>query len=84
MPAVSLKLYHKSHCPWCHKARTVLDAAGYRYEMAEVLENPAAFKEMIQLSGQQFVPVLVAGDKMLADFGPEELESFLAQNEITP
>jgi glutaredoxin 3 len=84
MSAVPLKLYHKSHCPWCHQAREILNARGYRYETAEVLENPAAFDEMIRLSGQSFVPVLIAGGKLLADFGPEELEAFLAANGITP
>jgi glutaredoxin len=79
-----LKLYHKAHCSWCHKAREILDTRGYRYEAVEILENPAAFDEMIRLSGQSFVPVLVAGGKILADFGPEELEAFLQKHGIEP
>ena len=36
-----------------------------------------AFAEMQRLSGQTYAPTLVVGDKVLADFGPEELEPFL-------
>jgi hypothetical protein len=39
---------------------------------------------MIRLSGQRHVPTLLAGGKLLADFGPEELDVFLEQNQIHP
>ena len=35
-----------------------------------------AFAEMEKISGQTFAPTLQVGGKVLADFGPEELEAF--------
>ena len=79
-----LILYIKTWCSWCIAARDYLDEHGYRYEAVDVLADDAAYKEMIRLSGQRYTPTLVVGDKVLADFGPEELERFLHQHQITP
>ena len=44
----------------------------------------AAYDEMIRLSGQRLTPTLVVDEKVLADFGPDELEIFLKQHSIQP
>ncbi len=44
----------------------------------------ANYDEMIKLSGQRLTPTLVVDDKVLPDFGPEELDVFLKKNSITP
>ena len=74
-----MTLYVKTWCPWCVRAKAWLDGHGYRYEEIDVEARPDAHAEMTRLSGQRCVPTLVAGDKILADFGPEELEAFLKQ-----
>lgn len=75
--AESLKLYVKTWCPWCVKAQDWLDARGYRYELLDVEADPATMEEMLRRSGQRRCPTLVIGDRVLPDFGPEELEGFL-------
>lgn len=79
-----LQLYVKTWCPWCIRAKAFLDAEGYRYQEIDVEANREDYAEMIQLSGQRLTPTLVVGDKVLPDFGPEELRDFLAQNCIVP
>jgi len=81
--ADTLKLYVKKWCPWCVRAKQVLDAGGYRYEEIDVEASPAAYADMIHISGQRLTPTLVAGDKVLPDFGPEELTEFLTRHGIT-
>jgi glutaredoxin len=83
-PTQSLQLYLKTWCPWCQRARAFLDAGGYAYTPIDVEADPAAFQRMVALSGQPKTPTLVAGDNVLADFGPEELEAFLAEHDIQP
>jgi glutaredoxin len=78
------KLYVKSWCPWCISAKQYLDKHRYRYEEIDVLSDPAAYKEMIRLSGQSYAPTLVVNERILADFGPEELDDFLKSNRILP
>lgn len=79
-----MKLYVKSWCPWCIRAKEVLDRRGFRYETVDVLRNPSAYDEMIRLSRQMFTPTLHVAGKVLADFGPEELEAFLSAHRIEP
>jgi len=79
-----LKLYVKGWCPWCIDAKRYLDSRGYTYEELDVEEDDAAFEEMLRLSGQVYTPTLVAGGKLLADFGTPELEIFLKTNTLLP
>ena len=46
------------------------------YEKIDVIADDAAFDEMVRISGQELAPVLEVDGKVLADFGPEELEKF--------
>jgi glutaredoxin 3 len=54
-----------------------LDDHDIAYEKLDVIEDDAAFAEMVRLSGQELAPVLDVDGKVLADFGPEELAKFL-------
>ena len=58
-------------------AEAVLKKHGIDYERIDVSTDRAAYEELKRISGQPRVPTLVAGDRLLADFGPEELEQFL-------
>ena len=53
-----------------------LDDHDIKYQKLDVIADAAAFDEMIRLSGQELAPVLEVDGKVLADFGPEELEKF--------
>ena len=77
---MKIRLFIKPYCGWCHKAQRWLDERGIKYEKLDVLADSQAMTEMVKLSGQSLAPVLEADGKILADFGPEELETFWAQN----
>jgi len=70
-------LYVKQGCPWCEEAEEKLHELGVPYERREVRSNPEFFKEMREISGQSKAPVLDIDGRILADFGPEELPTFL-------
>lgn len=53
-----------------------LDQRNLRYECIDVITNDAAYEEMVKLSGQTRTPVIDVDGKILADFGPDELEQF--------
>jgi glutaredoxin len=71
-----IRLFIKPTCPWCHKAIAWLDARGIKYQTLDVIADSKAFTEMINLTGQRFAPVIEVDGKLLADFGPPELEKF--------
>jgi glutaredoxin 3 len=84
MVSNQLILYVKPGCPWCRKAENYLREHGYAYELVDVIGDRSAFAEMKRLSGQTYAPTLAFRDLILADFGPEELEEFLQQHQISP
>ena len=53
-----------------------LDGRGVQYEKLDVTTDPAARKEMFQLSGQTLAPVIEVDGEILADFDTGELEEF--------
>ena len=79
-----LKVYVKTWCPWCVAARKVLVERGFDYEEIDVEASKEAYAEMIRISGQRLTPTLVVADKVLPDFGPEELLTFLDKHGIAP
>jgi glutaredoxin 3 len=53
-----------------------LDARSIQYETLDVIGDREAFDEMVKLSGQTLAPVIDVDGKILADFGPDQLELF--------
>jgi glutaredoxin 3 len=70
-------LYLKVGCPWCEEVMEYLDSKQIAYERVVVSGNPAAMKEMVDLSGQSKAPTMNWDGEVLADFGVDELVPFL-------
>jgi glutaredoxin len=77
----ALILYVKTGCPWCAIAQEYLDKHRFRYECVDVREDRAAFDQMRRVSGQTYAPTLVSAERVLSDFGLEELVEFLRELE---
>ncbi len=65
-------------------AKEYLTARGYKFTEIDVGEDRRAFEEMRELSDQTYVPTLVAGDEVLANFDTDQLERFLREHAIVP
>ena len=72
-------LYIKPGCPWCDEVVHFLKRKQVAVETVVVSGNPAAMREMIDLSGQSKAPTLDWHGEVLADFGVEELIPFLSR-----
>jgi glutaredoxin len=77
---VKIRLFIKPYCGWCDKAMRWLDERGIQYEKLDAIADAKAFDEMVRISGQELAPVIDVDGKVLADFGPEELEKFWEKN----
>lgn len=73
---MKIRLFIKPYCGWCHKAMNWLDDHDVEYEVVDVIASDKAYAEMVQLSGQDLAPVIDVDGKILADFGPDQLERF--------
>lgn len=58
-----------------------LDDHDVEYDQIEVRRDPAAMQKLTEVSGQTKTPTLVWDGDVLADFGVEELEPFLAEHD---
>jgi glutaredoxin len=79
-----LTLYSRAMCSWCIDAKDYLSERGYRFTEIDVGRDREAFEEMAELSDQTYVPTLVAGDEVLANFDTDQLEKFLNEHGIEP
>ena len=79
-----LRLFSREWCSWCIDAKEYLSQRGYEFTEIDVGEDRAAFQEMKELSDQTYVPTLVAGDEVLANFDTDQLEKFLREHDIVP
>ena len=64
---MSIKLYQFERCPYCTKVRGTLEGKGIEYEKIEVPLDREERTELLEVSGQYMVPVLVDGDTVLKD-----------------
>jgi glutaredoxin 3 len=55
-------LYLTDWCPFCARARNLLERKGARYEVINVDERPEARAEMMARSGRRTVPQIFIGD----------------------
>jgi len=79
-----MKLYSREWCSWCIDAKDYLKERGYQVTEIDVGQDREAYQEMTELSDQTYVPTLVAGDEVLANFDTDRLEKFLRDHRIVP
>ncbi|MDQ6861821.1 MAG: glutaredoxin family protein [Verrucomicrobiota bacterium] len=71
-------LYVKMGCPYCKAALDYLDGKGIEYTKVDVRSDAAGMEKLQSISGQTKTPTLDWDGDVLADFGVEDLEEFLA------
>ncbi len=64
---MALTLYHVAWCPECAAVRDKLAELGLRYEEIVVPDFRPLRKQVYEVSGQYFVPVLQDGDRVLTE-----------------
>ena len=71
-------LYVKEGCPYCRAAMDYLDGQKIAYYRVDVRGDKPKMEKLKKLSGQTKTPTMEWGGKVLADFGVQELQEFLA------
>lgn len=71
------RIYTTPTCPWCHRAKTVLEQRGIEYSEIDVTRDRALQEEMIERTGRQTVPQIFFGDEHIGGF--DDLVSHLAE-----
>jgi len=64
----SVVMYSTRFCPFCMRARSLLDGKGIEYADIAVDEQPQLRREMMQRSGRQTVPQIWIGEQHIGGF----------------
>lgn len=76
---VTVKIYTTPTCPWCQKAKEYFKSHRVGAIELDVTEDDKAAREMVQISGQMAVPVIVIDEKVIVGFNQPEIEKILAK-----
>ncbi len=66
MPTV--KVYTKKVCPYCVRAKALLDRKGVAYEEIDAEHDDALRAWLVEATGQRTVPQIFVGDRSLGGF----------------
>lgn len=67
-----VKIYTKNYCPFCAKAKVLLDSLGVKYDEDDVTDSPEKIQELSKLSGMMTVPQIFVGEKCLGGYSDIE------------
>ena len=65
---MKIKVYTIPACPYCIKLKGLLDGMELSYDVVDVAleENEKVFNELMEISGQESVPMITVGNHLLA------------------
>ncbi len=66
--SASVVMYSTRFCPFCMRARSLLDGKGIEFADIAVDEQPQLRREMMQRSGRQTVPQIWIGEQHIGGF----------------
>ena len=71
-----LCLYVTTYCPYCHKVRARLDAAGIPYEVRNVQENSVWREDVLALGGKMQVPFLLDTERNVSLYESDDIIAY--------
>ena len=75
---MDVKVYATSTCPYCRMAKEFLKEKKTAFTEIDVGADPAGAQEMIKISGQMGVPLIVINGEIIVGFDRPAIEKALA------
>ena len=72
-----VKLYSTATCHWCRVAKAYLTQREIEFTEADIISDLEARKEMLTMTGQSGVPVILVGEKAMVGWDQDEFERLL-------
>ncbi len=73
----TVTIYSTPSCHFCHMAKDYFNAHDVVYTEYNVAENQEKRAEMMEMTGQMGVPVIVVGEEIIVGFNEEKVEELL-------
>ena len=78
-----VEMYYWTTCPFCHRARDLLDSKGVEYTGYDITGDEAARAKMIERTGgPKSVPQIFINDKLIG--GCDDIHALDAKGELDP
>ncbi|MDD5094521.1 MAG: Uxx-star family glutaredoxin-like (seleno)protein [Dehalococcoidia bacterium] len=75
---MNITIYTTPTCGYCHQAKRFLSERGVKYAERDISRDRSAADEMVRLTGQMGVPVIVVDGQAIIGFDRPRLESLIA------
>lgn len=72
-----VKVYTTQTCAWCKAAKAYLNDNDIEFVEADIIEDLTARREMVLMTGQYGVPVVLVGEKAMIGWNPAEFEQLM-------
>ncbi len=82
MPAPKVTVYTKQNCPFCVRAKRLLDRKGISYEEISVEGKDELRTWLVEKTGQLTVPQIFAGERSLGGFS--DLSALDGEGKLDP
>jgi glutaredoxin 3 len=76
-PQPRVLIFTTPSCPFCNAAKKYLRERGIKFKEVDVSRDAAAARDMVRRSGQQGVPVLDIGGKIVVGFDRPKIDKYL-------
>lgn len=77
-----IEIYTKSYCPYCHRAKDLLQSKNARFIEYDVTSDPAREQEMRRRSGRTTVPEIFIDDRLIG--GCDDLMALEEKGALDP
>jgi len=74
---MNIKVYSTPTCQYCKMVKEYLGSKGAAYESIDVSKDKSQVDEMVKVSGQMGVPVVVIGDNVIVGFDKPKIDSLI-------
>ncbi len=81
---MSVAVYTTPTCGFCHQVKAYLTQRGVSFTEYDVSRDPQAAAEMVRLSGQRGVPVVLIDGQVVVGFNQPLLDQLLARQTTRP
>jgi len=63
-----VQIYTSSYCPYCIRAKQLLDSKGVEYNEVNLDKNPEKKLETMQMLNWRTVPIILIGDELIGGY----------------
>lgn len=74
---MDVKIYSTPTCPYCKRAKNYLSSKNIAFQDIDVSKDKDASREIVEISGQMGVPVIVINEEVIRGFNRAQIDKLI-------